>query len=79
MDYEHMKMLKPVVKDLRRTYNTGLWLQIASSDHQYQLHAKINRIQIDNQMYDCVFPVVLSPIPPPKSVIAETSNVQFIL
>jgi vacuolar protein sorting-associated protein 13A/C len=43
-----------------------------TSPHQLQLHAKVNRQQIDNQMYDCVFPVVLAPVPPPKSVAADS-------
>ncbi|KAL1140362.1 hypothetical protein AAG570_000294 [Ranatra chinensis] len=78
VDFEEQQMLKPSNKQLRRTYNTGLWLHICSSVHQYQLHAKINRIQIDNQMFDCVFPVVLSPVPPPRSISADSTPKPFI-
>lgn len=56
----------------RRTYQTGVWLNMKTSPSQMQLHAKINRVQIDNQMYDCIFPVVLAPVPPPKSVAADS-------
>lgn len=45
-----------------------------TSPSQMQLHAKINRVQIDNQMYDCIFPVVLAPVPPPKSVAADSGT-----
>lgn len=61
-------MIKPRKRIIRRTFETGLWIQMKSSPNQMQLHGKINRIQIDNQMYDCIFPVVLAPVPPPKSV-----------
>ena len=61
-------MLKPNHRYLRRTFQTGLWLQYRTSVHQVQLHAKINRLQIDNQLADCIFPVRLAPVPPPKSV-----------
>lgn len=68
VDFEMEMMFKPNKKRIRRTFMTGLWVQMKSSPTQLQLHAKINRLQIDNQMYDCLFPVVLAPVPPPKSV-----------
>lgn len=67
-------MFKPNKRRIRRTFQTGLWLQIKTSPSQLQLHAKINRLQIDNQMYDCLFPVVLAPVPPPKSVAADSGK-----
>lgn len=63
---------------IRRMFYPGLWLEMKSSPYQLQLHAKINRIQIDNQLSDCIFPVVLAPIPPPKSVAATTELKPFI-
>lgn len=65
-------MLKPNKRKLRRTFQPGIWLQIKTSKTQLQIHAKINRVQIDNQIYNCIYPVVLAPIPPPKSVAADT-------
>lgn len=59
---------------IRRTYNSGLWLQIKSSEHYKQIHAKIHRLQIDNQIYDCVFPIIFFPVPPPKSVAVDEGN-----
>ncbi|GIY23535.1 vacuolar protein sorting-associated protein 13 [Caerostris darwini] len=77
VDFENMMMLKPVIRCLRRTYVYGLWVQYKTSPHQLQLHARINRLQIDNQLMDCVFPVVLAPVAPPKSVAAETEPKPF--
>lgn len=74
VDFATNVMFKPHNRQLRRTYNQGLWLQLKSSPHQRMYHAKINRLQIDNQMYDCVFPVVLAPVPPPRSVSVESGN-----
>lgn len=74
IDFENGFMFKPTKKLIRRTFVMGLWLQMKSSPTQMQLHAKINRLQIDNQMYDCLFPVVLAPVPPPKSVALDNSK-----
>lgn len=60
--------------EVRRTFYPGLWVLIKTSPYQLQFHAKINRIQIDNQLIDCIFPVVLAPVPPPKSVAATTGK-----
>ncbi|KAJ8665252.1 hypothetical protein QAD02_006914 [Eretmocerus hayati] len=68
VDFLNMEMLRPHRRYIRRTFQTGLWVQYRTSPHQVQLHAKINRLQIDNQLSDCTFPVILAPVPPPKSV-----------
>lgn len=72
IDFDTMTLMKPKPRPIRRTFYPGLWIQMKSSPYQLQLHAKINRIQIDNQLTDCIFPVVLAPVPPPKSVAATT-------
>lgn len=77
VDFANFLMLKPHKRVLRRSFQTGLWFQMKSSPSQLQLHAKINRVQIDNQMYDCIFPVVLAPVPPPKSVAANQALKPF--
>jgi vacuolar protein sorting-associated protein 13A/C len=69
-----MILKKSTEREIRRTFYSGVWLEMKSSSHQLQLHVKINRIQIDNQLPDCIFPVVLAPIPPPKSVAALTGE-----
>ncbi|XP_049842368.1 LOW QUALITY PROTEIN: intermembrane lipid transfer protein Vps13-like [Schistocerca gregaria] len=77
VDFKAEEMLRPSRRRLRRTYHTGLWMQLRTSPHQTQLHAKINRLQIDNQMFDCMFPVVLAPVPPPRSVAADNALKPF--
>ena len=72
-----MQMLKPHLRHLRRTFQTGLWLQHRTTQHQVQLHAKINRLQIDNQLSDSVFPVILAPVAPPKSIAQSAGNYVF--
>lgn len=61
-----------------RQFQKGLWLQLRTSAHQRQIHAKINRIQIDNQLVNCLFPVILAPVPPPKSVLADSIPKPFM-
>ena len=63
---------------VRRQFQKGLWLNWKMSEHQNQVHAKINRVQIDNQLPTCLFPVVMSPVPPPKSVAANSSPKPFM-
>ncbi|XP_049824152.1 intermembrane lipid transfer protein Vps13-like [Aethina tumida] len=70
IDFETMEYYKPGRRSIRRCYQTGLWLNLKTSPNQMQLHVKVNRIQIDNQMFDCLFPVILAPVPLPKSVAA---------
>ncbi len=72
IDFDVMKLHKSSPREIRRLFYPGLWIQMKSSPFQKQIHAKINRIQIDNQLADCIFPVVLAPVPPPKSVAATT-------
>lgn len=74
IDFDNMMLLKSSPRPIRRTFYPGLWIQMKSSPYQLQLHAKINRIQIDNQLSDNIFPVVLAPVPPPKSVAATTGT-----
>lgn len=71
IDFDNMILRKSHPREIRRTFYPGLWIQMKSSPYQVQLHAKINRIQIDNQLGDCIFPVVLAPVAPPKSVAAS--------
>ncbi|CAG9865247.1 unnamed protein product [Phyllotreta striolata] len=72
IDFKAGRMNRPQKRKIRRSFLPGLWLQLKTSPSQVQIHAKINRLQIDNQLYDCFFPVVLAPVPLPKSVASET-------
>ena len=48
------------------------------SEHTIQCHIKVNRLQIDNQMPDHIFGIVMCPIAPPKTVAIEHSPKSFI-
>lgn len=78
IDFDNMYLRKSNPREIRRTFYPALWIQLKSSPYQLQLHAKINRIQIDNQFADCIFPVVLAPAPPPKSVVASIELKPFV-
>ena len=65
-------------RDIQRYFQPGVWVALNSSPFQSQIHAKINRIQLDNQLTDCIFPVVLAPIPPPKTL-AKTIHFKPII
>lgn len=78
VNYEESRMTKPCEGRLARQFQKGLWVQLRTSSHQRQIHAKINRIQIDNQLKESLFPVILAPVPPPKSVVADSIPKPFI-
>ncbi|XP_055686925.1 intermembrane lipid transfer protein Vps13 isoform X2 [Lutzomyia longipalpis] len=78
VDFAEMKIQKSNLRDIRRVFYPGLWFQLKTSPFQTQMHAKINRIQIDNQTPDCIFPVILAPVPPPKSVAATAELKPFV-
>ena len=42
------------------------------------LQISFNCFQIDNQLNNCLFPVVLAPVPPPKSVVADSIPKPFM-
>lgn len=63
-----MEMLRPNKRRLRRTAEPGVWAQYGAGTHRVQLHARLHRLQIDQQLPAPTFPVILAPVPPPKSV-----------
>lgn len=69
VDFYLMRALKPHSATIRRVFQTGVWLSYKVLPHSTQIHAKLNRIQIDNQLQDGIFRVVLAPVKPPKTVI----------
>lgn len=68
IDLEKMQMTKPFFSELRRTYNPGVWMQIRKSDTYTYCHLKSQRLQIDNQLHEAVFPSVLYPAPIPNDI-----------
>ena len=79
LNFYNMKIMRGHnVRDMRRAFYPGLWVKMKTSSHQTQLHCKINRVQIDNQLTDCIFPVILAPVAPPKSVAATTGKIKKV-
>lgn len=78
VDYDLSRMIQPTEGKIRRQFQKGLWLQVRTSAHQRQIHVKIHRIQVDNQLRACLFPVIMAPVPPPKSVLANSIPKPFI-
>lgn len=78
IDFSRMKLKKRKGEtSIRRQFQTGFWLLFRQSQHQTQMHMKINHLQIDNQLNACVFPRVLSVVPPPKSVVQDNAPKPF--
>lgn len=78
VNFDTMKLMKYVDRKIKRSFYPAIWVKKQSSPFQNQLHVKINRIQVDNQFMDPIFPVVLAPVPPPKSIASSTTMKPFI-
>ncbi|KAK3591108.1 hypothetical protein CHS0354_035920 [Potamilus streckersoni] len=78
VDLGQMKMLRPYIGDLRRTYNPGLWFSYRQSKHHVSFQAKIHRIQIDNQLSDAYFPTVFYPSPAPAYIVKKKGHKPFL-
>ncbi|EFN86841.1 Vacuolar protein sorting-associated protein 13A [Harpegnathos saltator] len=61
VDFTKMQMTKPFFGKLRRTYSPGIWLHRRESTTLCYLQGYVHRIQIDNQLSEATFPVVLYP------------------
>ncbi|XP_020288636.1 vacuolar protein sorting-associated protein 13A-like isoform X2 [Pseudomyrmex gracilis] len=61
VDLMKMQMTKPFFGKLRRTYSPGIWLHCRESTMLRYLQGYVHKIQIDNQLNEATFPVVLYP------------------
>ncbi|XP_059046157.1 intermembrane lipid transfer protein Vps13 isoform X1 [Achroia grisella] len=68
VDFEEMRILKPSPRLVRRTLQPGLWASCGLTAHSRRLHARLHRLQLDQQLPLPTFPVVLAPVPPPRSI-----------
>ena len=53
---------------LERHFAPSVYANLFKSPNQTNLRLVVHKIQMDNQLYDSVFPVVFSKVLPPKSV-----------
>lgn len=77
-DFKSSIISKPVTGPMRRVYNPGLWIHLRQSDHFTGLHVKLQKIQIDNQLFDAYFPTVMNVNPLPSDVLKKTGPKPFI-
>lgn len=68
VDFKQMKMLTNPKKDIRRLARPGIWASYKRSLHQSMIHARLHVLQVDNQIADCTFPVILTPVTLRKSL-----------
>ncbi|XP_053597427.1 intermembrane lipid transfer protein VPS13A [Microplitis demolitor] len=61
VNFSKMHMTKPFFGKLRRTYSPGIWIHIRKSNTLTYVQGNIHRIQIDNQLHDAIFPIILRP------------------
>ncbi|XP_053983322.1 intermembrane lipid transfer protein VPS13C-like [Hylaeus volcanicus] len=59
VDLAKMHMTKPFFGKLRRTYSPGIWLHCRKSISLTYLQGYVHRIQVDNQIRNTTFPVIL--------------------
>ncbi|CAG9795097.1 unnamed protein product [Diatraea saccharalis] len=74
VDFEEMRLLKPAQRLLRRNLQPGMWASYGLTPHSRRLHARLHRLQIDQQLPLPTFPVVLAPVPPPRSIANDDPN-----
>lgn len=78
VDFEKMQIVKPVKGILRRRSSPALWVYFSYSDHIFDAHVKVFRVQVDNQMRNPVFEIIMCPVAPPKSVVRDRTLKPFI-
>lgn len=78
VDFENMTASKPKERLIRRTYKYGCEFSYMNYGSRRLFHLSLYKIQIDNQLDDCVFPVILAPVPPPRSVATESIPHPFV-
>ena len=68
VDFKEFKVLQPKVRLLRRSYRPGLEFELKNFRDRRRINVRLNKLQIDNQLEDCVFPVVFAPVPPRRTM-----------
>ena len=59
---------------IQRHFAPGLFLNYFNSADKTTIHLQVHKLQIDNQLDDCIFPVVFARVPPPKTVANDISK-----
>ncbi|XP_022794312.1 vacuolar protein sorting-associated protein 13A-like [Stylophora pistillata] len=78
VDFQQMEIVRPTRQHIRRTFSPGISLEYTSSPNELTLSTKINSVQIDSQIPSATFQTVLFPVPPPKSIAADSEPKPYI-
>ncbi|XP_063715273.1 intermembrane lipid transfer protein VPS13C-like isoform X3 [Symsagittifera roscoffensis] len=73
-----IQLLKPDKRKIKRTYLHGISIQYQQSPNVTHFHFKMNRLQVDDPLPTCMFPVVFAPVPPPRSIVGDREPAAFI-
>ncbi len=74
VNFLEMRMIAPRPLTLQRLTNRAVWLHLSAAEHITQLHLKVASVQVDNQLPDHVYAVVLCPVEPPREVIERNDQ-----
>ncbi|BFZ09736.1 hypothetical protein BsWGS_12775 [Bradybaena similaris] len=77
-DLSKMQMTKPFMGALRRTFHPGVWCQYRTSKHHMAVNIHLQSLQVDNQLPDAYFPIVMAPAPLPTYVLRRMGHKPFI-
>ncbi|BET01399.1 Vacuolar protein sorting-associated protein [Nesidiocoris tenuis] len=74
VDFEKMHMTKPFFGELRRRWVPAVWVQYRRSVSYSCLHFKTHLVQLENQLRNAVFPIVIHPKQLPRAVLRKTGG-----
>ena len=72
VDFNEFRVYAPRERLLRRSYRPGVELLFEKYYNRRVIHARLYKMQMDNQLEDCVFPIVLAPVPPRRTMAAQS-------
>ncbi|XP_069836922.1 intermembrane lipid transfer protein VPS13C isoform X1 [Dendropsophus ebraccatus] len=78
VSFSCMEMRLPIKCKIRRSFLSGINIELKQSPHQRSLRAQLYWLQVDNQLPGSMFPAVFHPVAPPKSIALDSEPKPFI-
>ncbi|KAG8576312.1 hypothetical protein GDO81_009827 [Engystomops pustulosus] len=78
VSFTSMEMRLPIKCKIRRSFLSGIQIELKQSPHQRSLRAQLYWLQVDNQLPGSMFPAVFHPVAPPKSIALDSEPKPFI-
>ncbi|KAM3927460.1 intermembrane lipid transfer protein VPS13C isoform 2-T2 [Leptodactylus fuscus] len=78
VSFSCMEMRLPIKCKIRRSFLSGIYIELKQSPHQRSLRAQLYWLQVDNQLPGSMFPAVFHPVAPPKSIALDSEPKPFI-